>query len=314
MMNKEEYLQKVLKTHKMSHVNELLKKYMKKRQEIKECLEQEYGKSIYNPMNSGSYAKHTAINIKFDLDIVIPFKRNSFATLEEMFENIYNFLSETYSDVATVRKQKVSIGIIFDEDKDGDVINIDVVPGREFNDNQYIEDKKLNLYVNSEYGQIQKSKYIQTNIQAQIDHIKGKNNERSIIRLLKIWKNSNNEPYKSFFLELITIRAFNKKNITGNLWEKLRSVIEYIRDNVANDGFTLKDPGNSSNNVADTLKSWEKEALKNKMELMISNIENNTEAIKVYFPINENFEEEDKYGLKDFKIAPSIPSKSQQFG
>ncbi|AZZ58475.1 nucleotidyltransferase [Riemerella anatipestifer] len=313
-MNKEEYLQKVLKTHKMSHVNELLKKYMKKRQEIKECLEQEYGKSIYNPMNSGSYAKHTAINIKFDLDIVIPFKRNSFATLEEMFENIYNFLSETYSDVATVRKQKVSIGIIFDEDKDGDVINIDVVPGREFNDNQYIEDKKLNLYVNSEYGQIQKSKYIQTNIQAQIDHIKGKNNERSIIRLLKIWKNSNNEPYKSFFLELITIRAFNKKNITGNLWEKLRSVIEYIRDNVANDGFTLKDPGNSSNNVADTLKSWEKEALKNKMELMISNIENNTEAIKVYFPINENFEEEDKYGLKDFKIAPSIPSKSQQFG
>lgn len=313
-MNKEEYLQKVLKTHKMSHVNELLKKYMKKRQEIKECLEQEYGKSIYNPMNSGSYAKHTAINIKFDLDIVIPFKRNSFATLEEMFENIYNFLSETYSDVATVRKQKVSIGIIFDEDKDGDVINIDVVPGREFNDNQYIEDKKLNLYVNSEYGQIQKSKYIQTNIQAQIDHIKGKNNERSIIRLLKIWKNSNNEPYKSFFLELITIRAFNKKNITGNLWEKLRSVIEYIRDNVANDCFTLKDPGNSSNNVADTLKSWEKEALKNKMELMISNIENNTEAIKVYFPINENFEEEDKYGLKDFKIAPSIPSKSQQFG
>lgn len=313
-MNKEEYLQKVLKTHKMSHVNDLLKKYMAKRQKIKECLEQEYSKSIYNPMNSGSYAKHTAINIKFDLDIVIPFKRNSFATLEEMFENVYDFLSETYSDVATIRKQKVSIGIIFDEDKDGDVINIDVVPGREFNDNQYIEDKKLNLYVNSEYGQIQKSKYIQTNIQAQIDHIKGKNNERSIIRLLKIWKNSNNEPYKSFFLELITIRAFNKKNITGNLWEKLRSVIEYIRDNVANDGFTLKDPGNSSNNVADTLKSWEKEALKNKMELMISNIENNTEAIKVYFPINENFEEEDKYGLKDPRIVPSIPRKSQQFG
>ncbi|WP_018675598.1 SMODS domain-containing nucleotidyltransferase [Riemerella columbina] len=312
-MNKEEYLQKVLKTHKMSHVNDLLKKYMEKRQKIKECLEQEYGKNIYNPMNSGSYAKHTAINTKFDLDIVIPFKRNSFATLEEMFENIYNFLSETYSDIATIRKQKVSIGIVFDKDKDGDVVNIDVVPGREFNDNQYIEDKKLNLYVNSEYGQIEKTKYIQTNIQAQIDHIKGKNNERSIIRLLKIWKNSNNEPYKSFFLELITIKAFNKKNITGNLWEKLRSVIEYIRDNVANDGFTLKDPGNSGNNVADTLKSWEKEALKNKMELMISNIEDNTEAIKIYFPINKDFEE-DKYGLKDFKIAPSIPSKSQQFG
>lgn len=313
-MNKQEHLQKVLNTHKMSHMRGLLDKHLAKRQEIKESLEGEYNKSIYNPVNSGSYAKHTAINIKFDLDIIVPFKRNSFLTLEEMFENVYNFLEETYSDVATIRKQKVSIGIVFDKDKDGDVINIDVVPGREFNKDQYIEDNKLNLHVNSEYGQI-KNKYIQTNIQAQIDHIKGKDNERSIIRLLKIWKNSNREPYKSFFLELITIKAFNKKEITGNLWEKLKSVMEYIRDNVATDGFTLKDPGNSGNNVADTLNAREKETLKNKMELMISNIENNKEDIKIYFPINEDFEgEEDKYGLKDSKIAPSIPRKSQQFG
>ena len=33
-------------------------------------------------INSGSYAKHTAINVKFDIDVCLPFMRNSFETVE----------------------------------------------------------------------------------------------------------------------------------------------------------------------------------------------------------------------------------------
>ncbi len=318
-VDKPKHLNQVLETHRMSHINDLLDKYTKKRDEVKEALEEKYGSKIYSPINSGSYAKHTAINIKFDLDIVTPFKRNSFATLEEMFDDVYNFLNEKYKDDAEVIPQKVSIGIKFFEDEDGHKIDIDVVPGRELNDNQYSDDKNLNLFVNSKYGLLEEKTYVQTNIQAQIDHIKGKNDERSIIRLLKIWKATNNESYKSFFLELATIKAFDKEDVSGNLWEKLKKVMEYIRDNVTKDNFTLKDPGNSNNDVADTLDSWGKSSLSNKMSNMIDNIERNSENIKTYFPVNENFEEENKsenkYGLKDASIiAPSIPSKSQQFG
>ena len=73
-----------------------------------------------------------------------------------------------------MRKQKVSIGIEFHEDEDGDVISLDIVPGRELNQDQYVDDKILNLYVYSKYGIFDKSTYIQTHIHSQIEHIKAK--------------------------------------------------------------------------------------------------------------------------------------------
>jgi hypothetical protein len=53
-----------------------------------------------------------------------------------------------------VRKQKVSIGLDFYADSDGDKIKIDVVPGRELNQDQYKDDENLNLYVYYKYGNI----------------------------------------------------------------------------------------------------------------------------------------------------------------
>jgi len=319
---KQEYLEKSLQTHRMSHIDDLVTKYMDKRDTVKEAIESKYGINIYAPMNSGSFAKYTAINIKFDLDLLVPFKRDSFDTLEAMFNEIYDFLYEEYKDEATIRKQKVSIGLEFHSDSDGDIINLDIVPGRELNKEQYSNDKKLNLYVNSIYGILQEKAYLQTNIKAQIEHITSKENERKIIRLLKIWKNHNNESYKSFLLELLTIKAFDKENITGNLWEKLKKVMEYIKDNVTEENFTLKDPGNSGNNVIDTLNSFERTNLSNTMNRIIINIEDNEDYIKSYFPINKDFEEEDDdknasqrgYGLKTASVSASLPPNNTRFG
>ncbi len=184
-VDKKEHLEKVLETHRMAHVSELLEKYKSKREEIKNALTEKYADKIYTPFNSGSFKKHTAINIKFDLDIVAPFKRNSFDTLEKLFDDVYEFLYEKYKDEAEVKKQKVSIGLTFHPDDDGDVVCIDVTPGRELNQAQYAEDKFVNLFVNSNYGLIpEKSTRLQTNIHKQIDHIKAKGDERKTIRLL----------------------------------------------------------------------------------------------------------------------------------
>jgi len=138
---------------------------------------------------------------------------------------------------------------------------------------------------------------------------------RKIIRLFKIWKSSNNEKYKSFLLELFTIKAFDKEEITGNLWEKLKGVMEYIKDKVTNEGFTLKDPGNSNNNVLETLDDWERTSLSNKMENIINNIINNEDNIKSYFPLNKDFEEDKSnnngYGLKGGAIGVSKPPNTR---
>lgn len=298
--SKQDYLQNVLTSYRMRHVDILLKKYQEKRQEVKELIETKYRGNIYSPINSGSYAKHTAINSKFDLDIVVPFKKQSFETLEKLFDSVYEFLNSTYSEIALVRKQKVSIGIEFFEDNDGHTISLDIVPGRELNDNNYREDNKLNLYVNSQLGLLREKSYVQTNINAQIEHIKAKENERNIIRLLKIWKCANRKKYKSFLLELITIKAFTQKSISGNIWDQLKDVMCYIRDNVTSNGFTLKDPGNSNNNVIETLTENEREELSYEMNSILNNINDNENDIRIYFPINEDFEggTQGGYGVK----------------
>ncbi len=323
VMDKNLHLDTVIKTHQITKEKELLDKHTQKKNEIKEALETEYGSNVYAPFNSGSYAKNTAINTKFDFDLVSPFKRNAFGsngTLKEMYETVYNFLYDKYKNDAEVRKQKVSIGLEFYTDSDGDKIKIDVVPGRELNQDQYKDDENLNLYVYYKYGKFAAdSERIKTNVQSQISNIKDradkeKDSIRKIIRLLKVWKNTKyNYPTKSFFLELATIKAFDSKTITGNLWDKLKAVMEYIKDNVTNDGFTLKDPGNSSNNLADTLTDSEKQQLANDMKNMLDRIEENDENIKIYFPENPKFKEEDKnkYGTNG---GMPVPPPKLNFG
>ena len=198
MTDKNKHLECVLSSHKMAKEQVLVDKHISKRNEVKEELEKEYGSKIYTPFNSGSYAKHTAINIKFDFDLVVPFKRDSFSTLEEMYNAVYKLLEDKYKDginngVVKIRKQKVSIGLEFTDGNDK--INIDVVPGRELNQGQYAKDSKLNLYVFSQYGIYEQGNTsIRTNIQAQIDNIKSNGDRDSMrknIRLLKGWKVNN---------------------------------------------------------------------------------------------------------------------------
>lgn len=318
MIDKNKHLECVLSSHKMAKEQGLVDKHIEKRNEVKEELEKEYGSKIYTPFNSGSYAKHTAINIKFDFDLVVPFKRDSFATLEEMYNAVYKLLEEKYKDginkgVVNIRKQKVSVGLEFTDGKEK--INIDVVPGRELNQDQYAKDSKLNLYVFSPYGIYEQGNTsIRTNIQAQIDNIKSNGDRDSIrknIRFLKGWKVNNQKVPKSFFLELITIKAFDNEDIEGDNWEQLKSVLEYIRDNVKT--ITLTDPGNSGNNVSDTLTILEKSNLSDDMKFMIERIEENSDNIKTYFKINEKHPCEendgDKYKVKKEGVSAPPPTR-----
>lgn len=285
--DKSKHLDCVLESHKMSNVQDLLNKYLKKRDEVKNALDLKYlTQKATSAINSGSYAKHTAINTKFDIDICLPFLRSSFNTLEEMADDVYNYFNIEYDDDELIkkRKQRVSIGLTFQ--MDGEQIDMDVVPAREINKDVYSTTHDLKLYVRKKNGIAATS--TKTNIKTHIDLIKGKKVERDIIRLLKIWKNSNNRDYKSFMMELLTIRAFDPNNdIPVGLWDKLKFVIEFIRDNI--ETIQLEDPANSNNIVSDTIDVYQKQSFKSDMENMLSRIEKNSDNIKAYFPINDSF-------------------------
>ena len=315
--NKNEHLECVIESHKTSKEQKLFDKHRIKKDEVKSALSEKYGADIYNPFNAGSYAKNTAINTKFDFDLISPFKRDSFDTLEAMYNAVYDFLREKYQQVATVRQQKVSIGLEFHLDEDGDKVKIDVVPGRELKQDQYKDNNKINLYVFKQFGKIEQgSDRISSNVKAQIDNIRQratdeKDSIRKVIRLLKVWKVRNGKTAKSFFLELITIKAYDSKSISGDLWDKLKSVMEFIRDNVKT--VSLPDPGNSNNNVADTLTDSDKGILSEDMKTIIERIEENKEYISSYFPVNSKFpcEEENKGSYSVKKSQPSIPPPAQ---
>ncbi|OJW81530.1 MAG: nucleotidyltransferase [Bacteroidetes bacterium 46-16] len=303
--DKTKHLKCVLDSHKIQKEQALLDKHITKKDEIKAALKEEYGSKMYEPFNSGSYAKHTAINTKFDFDLVAPYKRDAFDTLKEMYNAVHDFLHKKYSDEATVKKQKVSIGLEFFADEDGHVVKVDVVPGRELNQDQYKDDNNINLYVHSQLGTIPEgSERLKTNPKAQISNVKDHAEKESVrhdIKLLKIWKVQNGKKPKSFFLELITIKAFDKKDITGDLWDKLKAVLEFIRDEVKT--ISLPDPGNSNNDVADTLTDVEKSDLSDDMKYMLERIEENSDNIKLYFKVNpdhpcEDKMEENKYNVK----------------
>lgn len=312
-MNKSEHLKEVLETHKMSKIQSLVDKHKEKRTEIEDALVEHYGSNIYNVFMSGSFAKHTATNIKFDMDIVVPFKRDSFDTLQEMFDDVHEFLSEKFSDAEEVRKQKVSIGITFKKDEEDDQVQIDVVPGRELNLDDYKDSHDLNLYFNEDNWGFKKGTWMKTNIHDQIDHIKGKNSEREIIRLLKVWKKRHNKDYKSFMFELFVIKAFTDYDDSNDLWDRLKHAMRYIADNVTDEKFKLVDPGNSNNDVLSSMDSTKKQNLANDMNNIISNIEYDDENIKVYFKINEKFKSSDKERGFGENVA-SYPPTGKRFG
>lgn len=295
-LNKGKYLQGVLESYKMKHVSDLMGKYIEKREVVKDALAEKFKDQIVTKaINSGSYAKHDAINTKFDLDVCQPFKRNAFDTLEEMADAVFDFFNEEYEDDDLVtyatRKQRVSIGITFVID--GDEIQMDIVPGRELSADDYVDTHRLNLYVRPKL--LESASTTQTNIQKHIDLVKGKNAEREVIKLLKVWKtNKNNKRVKSFFIELMTIKAFEKcSDAPTGIWERLEMTLEYIRDNVKT--IHLEDPANSNNVVSDTMTDSEKANLHWDMTQMLEMIESSGDNVKSYFPVNDEFfEEEDE--------------------
>lgn len=310
-MNNAEYLREVLETHRMSKIEGIVVKHRERRDEISQAIREKYGTQSYDPFQSGSFAKHTATNIKFDMDIVVPFKKSAFDTLQEMFDSVYDFLVEVYSGTgATIRKQKVSIGVSFPlEQGEDNPVEVDVVPGRELSIGDYPKSRDLNLCFNEDHWGFKKGSYQKTNIQKQVEYIKGKDREREVIRLLKIWKKQHNKDYKSFVIELAVIRALDGYNGSMDLWQRLRFVLEYLSKHITESSFHLYDPGNSGNDVIGTMDPYKRNLLMSDMENMLRNIDANSDFyLPYYFKVNE------KYSGYQKKGGQMYPTSPQRFG
>lgn len=289
-----QHLACVLKSHNIENNADLMKAYRKKRDEIREAIKAKYGSRIYWVLHGGSYKKFTAINIKFDMDLVIPFKKDEAETLKELFDEIKAFFDEykkSDSTLVEVKSQKIAIGLKFKVDEHE--LFLDVVPGREIND--YEKDDELNVYVNEQMGLDAAGTYIKTNIAAQIQHIRDNADARDTIRLMKVYKRCNSgkiDKLKSIALELITIKALKDYKGESDAWAKLRHTLLYIKDNIA--AVTLMDPGNSNNKISDTMTDVEKAVISTNINFLLMALDASEDSIKTNFPINSEYPCEDQ--------------------
>jgi len=186
-----------------------------------------FGSKIETFYYSGSYAKGTAINLKYDLDLCVYFTPNSFSTLKDMYNQTDGCLRRYGHNT---RKQAVSLRISLGKEQ------IDIVPGRRISSGS----PEANLYVTTNGSQIK------TNIQTHKKFI-SESGARPIIKLLKIWKIRHGIHFKSFALELLVIRAL--EGYTGQGYDNtLLHVLDFIKDKVTT--IRLVDPANSNNVVS----------------------------------------------------------------
>lgn len=238
-MSGHQYLEEILAKYNLGE-NEV-EPMKKKRKIIEDLMKKHFGSKIDTFYYSGSYAKGTAINLKYDLDLCVYFQQDAFSSLKDMYNQTYNLLKSE-----NPRKQVVSIGINLGKEQ------IDIVPARRISPDSY----DANLYVTTTGSQIK------TNIPTHKNFI-SESKARPIIKLMKVWKYRHSIHYKSFALELLTIRALN--NFNGSEYDKkFLHVLKFISDNVID--IRLVDPANSNNVVSQLITDNDKINIKRQAE------------------------------------------------
>lgn len=237
-MTGHEYLKGLLANYNLTDAD--VEKVQNKRKNVEDFLRKRVGDKIDRFYYSGSYAKKTAINLDYDLDLCIYFKPDSYTSLRTMYEDTCKNLK----DMGQIDPRNVSIRL-----PQGGGLSVDVVPGRLISTTS----DDINLYSRL------KDTSMKSNIPKHKDVI-SQSDCRPIIKLMKIWKYRRGIHYKSFALELLTIEALKNcpKDDYGNaLWR----VLTFAAANV--ETIKLIDPANGNNDVSDSITSEEKTNFKN---------------------------------------------------
>jgi hypothetical protein len=277
--NSDEYLKKVLSEENLKSDPLLLKKYLSYKAEIKEWLNRKFdSRLICKAEDAGSFFKRTAIASNTDLDIVLAFRNNSYATLEEMYYHVYDCLQAQFEHKAIVTKQTKAIGLTFEHNCLP--IHFDIVPGREVGD--YKVTKELNLYVRADWAW-QKGSSFKTNIGVQKTITVNKPEARRVIRLLKTYKVRNGMELPSVIIDQCVVESLSDSRFgvhfsdTENLLNSMNFIARKMQQN------NYSDTANSNNNLNSKLNSTQRHYLAEQLYNDVERIEENPRYIKEIF-------------------------------
>lgn len=269
--NVPKYLNKTLNYYKDD--NTLL---LEKAEQVRNKLDSKFKKELANyPNLNGSITKDTSI-YGSDIDIQIPFKRNS-GSIENVYNSVSDFIFDEFDDskLVGIREQKHSIGLEFNIENE--IKRIDVIPLRQIDNNS----GDTYLYVNNT-GYFEKPTYKKTNYFKQLKTLQFSAKEKKIIRLLKVWKVENNLKLKSIHIEFLVKKAFEKKQIPYGIEKCLLETINFLAENIM--FIKIIDPANTNNIISNSLTYKEKESISEFCYKMIENLTKDQRNIIDYFP------------------------------
>lgn len=277
--NSDEHLKKILTEEHLKNNPRSFNAMLQHRKKVKQWLAETFGcKLVAFPQDTGSFAKRTAIASNYDLDIILPFKKNSYRSLEEMYYNVYETVRKAYGGKATVTKQTKAIGITFEHG--GEEIYFDIVPGRETA--KFKNDTNINLYVRPDWVW-QRGSSFKTNFASQRYITVNKPEARQIIKLLKAYRDRNDFELPTVVIEQCVVSAMSENNfgVHASVTENLLNSMDHIAKRL--NQVTLPDVANSNNNLNAKLNNGQKNYLINQLYNDIQRIEQNSRYIKEVF-------------------------------
>jgi len=260
--------------------DEIDKEVLIKGRKVKSALKYKFKNDILgNVSYQGSVKQGTAISGLSDLDIRIQFKKTSFPSESKMYNAVYNFFKYQFkdTDLKGVRKQKVSIGLIYKIDGYEEII--DIVPALR---TDFVRGKNdYTLFKNPDL--CEGSWKLKMNPKKQEEFGAYQNDKINIIKLFKLLKTEVELPLKSILLKEFTKKAFeNNSSIPNGLKGRLLMTLNFIRDNI--ETINIKAPDNVSISLTDSLTIKEKKSIKVKIDRVISDLKEDRSNILEYFP------------------------------
>lgn len=277
--NSDDYVKKIMTEEHLKANPAAYKSVIAVREKVKEWMVDKFGnKLVALPEDTGSFYKRTAIASNYDLDIVLPFKRSSYNSLEEMYYDVYEVVGKAFWNKATITKQTRAIGITFENY--GNPIHFDVVPGREIYN--YNVEKDLNLYVKPDWIW-QRGSSFKTNVGVQKSMTVNRPEARTVIKLLKTYRDRNNLSLPSLMVEQCVVNALSENNfgLYASPTENLLNCMDFISKKMEQK--RLIDIANSNNNLHDKLTDMQKIHISTQLRKDIQRIEENPRFIKEMF-------------------------------
>ncbi len=243
-------------------------------------IKNEFGTALSSePFRFGSTEDGTALREKYDVDVLVSFKPDAFASISNMYGELESHVKQLtgQNGIIRVRRQTVSIGVFFDL-RYGREGKVDLVPvkitEKEGNKTSgYLHKNRAGLFQNHSY---QKTDTFLLN-KAQLTKT-----QKKILVALKKWKNKEMVPLSSYLLKNLILDAYacNVKRIPYGITRKIIMVLSHIRDNI--DSIHLTSIENS-NNVLTNIPASNKLAIRNACVMLIDDFEYQWNLVLTYF-------------------------------